>query len=87
MNKNEIRVRVWERGCGETLACGTGSVAAALISYLKFAIKPPITLITRGKEKLFVNFVVKDGKFGELSLTGPAKEVYKGTISLTNLPN
>lgn len=88
IENDEVLIRTYERGVeDETLACGTGSVAAAVISYLKFGIKPPVTLITRGKEKLFVNFAVKDGKFAGLSLTGPAKEVYKGEIFLTNLSN
>jgi len=80
---NEVHIRTYERGVeDETLACGTGSVAAAIISHLKFNFQSPVTLITRGREKLIVNFSVENGKFDDLSLTGPAKEIYKGEISI-----
>ena len=80
---SEVHIRTYERGVeNETLACGTGSVAAAVIGYLKFRLHPPVTLITRGREKLIVNFRVENGNFENLSLTGPAKEIYKGEISI-----
>ena len=82
---NEVHIRTYERGVeDETLACGTGSVAAALICNLKFGIQSPVTLITRGREKLIVDFKRENENFLDLSLIGPAKEIYKGEISLNS---
>ena len=76
-----IHIRTYERGVeAETLACGTGSVAAALISYVTQKILPPIELLTKGNEKLFVNFDVENSKVNNLSLTGPAKIVFTGEM-------
>ena len=76
-----IFIRTYERGVeAETLACGTGSVAAALISYVTHKIHPPIELFTKGNEKLFVNFDVENSKVNNLSLTGPAKIIFTGEM-------
>lgn len=81
----EVQIRTYERGVEEeTLACGTGSVAAAIISNLKFGIGSPVTLITRGSEKLMVDFKTDKRTFENLSLTGPAKEIYKGEILINS---
>jgi len=81
VKKNVIHIRSYERGVeAETLACGTGSVAAALISYVTHKVYPPIELITKGNEKLFVNFDVENSKVRNLSLTGPAKIVFSGEM-------
>ena len=81
VDKNVIHIRTYERGVeAETLACGTGSVAAALISYVTHKILPPVELITKGNEKLFVNFDVENSKVRNLSLTGPAKIVFSGEM-------
>jgi diaminopimelate epimerase len=78
---NIIHIRTYERGVeAETLACGTGSVAAALISYVTHKIHPPVELLTKGNEKLFVNFDVENSKIKNLSLTGPAKIVFTGEM-------
>ena len=76
-----IYIRTYERGVeAETLACGTGSVAAALISYVTKKNQPPIELITKGNEKLLVNFDVENSKVKNLALTGPAKIVFTGEM-------
>jgi diaminopimelate epimerase len=76
-----IFIRTYERGVeAETLACGTGSVAAALITYVTHKIKPPLELFTKGNEKLLVNFEVENSKVKNLSLTGPAKIVFTGEM-------
>ena len=76
-----IHIRTYERGVeAETLACGTGSVAAALICYVTHKIIPPVEIFTKGNEKLLVNFDVENSKFKNLSLTGPAKIVYAGEM-------
>ena len=74
-------IRTYERGVeDETLACGTGSVAAALICYVTDNLKPPISLKTYGGDYLTVNFEVENQKVKNLSLTGPAKIIFEGSI-------
>ena len=78
---NVIHIRTYERGVeDETLACGTGSVASALICYVSDNLKPPITLKTFGGDYLTVNFEVENQKVKNLSLTGPAKIIFEGSI-------
>jgi diaminopimelate epimerase len=77
---NVIHIRTYERGVeDETLACGTGSVAAALICYVTDNLKPPISLKTYGGDYLTVNFEVENQKVKNLSLIGPAKIIFEGS--------
>ena len=63
IKEDKIYIRTYERGVeDETLACGTGSVAAAYISYLNYNLTPPITLLTRGGDELIVNFKLVDNE-------------------------
>ncbi len=84
--KNErVLIRTYERGVeAETLACGTGSVAAAVVAYLKRKSNPPVELLTKGGEVLTVNFIDENGGIKNVSLTGPAKEIFKGEFILDN---
>ena len=66
----------------ETLACGTGSVAAALILRVTDKLVSPISLITKIGEKLKVEFTVEKHKFKSVSLTGPAKKIFTGKITI-----
>ena len=78
-----IRIRTYERGVeAETLACGTGSVAAAVICYVSHKLSIPIEIIPKSNEKLFVNFHVENPKIRNLSLTGPAKVVFTGEMKI-----
>ncbi len=78
-----IYIRTYERGVeAETLACGTGSVAAALIAYTTKKISVPVEIIPKSQEKLLVNFDVENSKVKNLSLTGPAKVVFTGEMKL-----
>jgi diaminopimelate epimerase len=79
----EIHIRTYERGVeAETLACGTGSVASALILFVNKKLTVPIQIIPKSKEKLLVNFEVENSKVRNLSLTGPAKIVFTGEMKL-----
>jgi diaminopimelate epimerase len=81
--KGKIHIRTYERGVeDETLACGTGSTAAAIISCTLFNLKPPVTLITRGGDELIVDFQVEDQEIKDLSLTGPAVVTFTGEFTL-----
>ncbi|MBU1808413.1 MAG: diaminopimelate epimerase [Candidatus Omnitrophica bacterium] len=80
--KNSIKVRTYERGVeDETLACGTGSVASALISAEREGMTSPITVKTRSGEKLKVYFSKINGNFKDVYLEGSAKLVYEGVIN------
>jgi diaminopimelate epimerase len=77
---NAIKVRTYERGVeDETLACGTGSVASALLSfYLKLIKKSPVSVETKSGEILKVYFDYKKDKFTNVWLEGSARIVYEG---------
>jgi diaminopimelate epimerase len=78
-----IAVRTYERGVeDETLACGTGIVASALIFAATENASDPITVIARGGDELHVGFGKADSRFHNVTLTGPAEFVFEGTIEL-----
>jgi diaminopimelate epimerase len=80
---NHIRVRTFERGVeGETLACGTGVTAAALIAAELHGLISPVRVEVRGGDVLEVSFEKKEGQFSQVRLTGPADFVFEGKISL-----
>jgi diaminopimelate epimerase len=80
---NHIRVRTYERGVeGETLACGTGVAASALIASRVHGFKPPIKVTVQGGDVLEVNFKDAAGEFTDVHLTGPAEFVYEGRIEI-----
>ncbi|MFH1460710.1 MAG: diaminopimelate epimerase [Candidatus Omnitrophota bacterium] len=82
IDQGEIALRTYERGVeAETLACGTGSVAAGLIYHHKFIATNGSYLVsvqTKGNEKLKVYFDYKNGNFLNVWLEGKAQIVYKG---------
>ncbi|NLT50167.1 MAG: diaminopimelate epimerase [Ignavibacteria bacterium] len=74
-----IRIRTFEKGVeNETLSCGTGITAAAIISFLKGNVKPPVTIIPKSNDKLIVNFDYINSIIKNISLTGPAKLIFTG---------
>ncbi|MFH0917628.1 MAG: diaminopimelate epimerase [Candidatus Omnitrophota bacterium] len=76
---NLIQIRTYERGVeDETLACGTGSSAAALIFALKSGINNLVRVQTQSGETLKVYFQKEAGKFKQVWLAGSARIVYKG---------
>lgn len=82
IEENKVLIRTYERGVeDETLACGTGSAASAVISCLNYGVKPPVKLLTHGGDILEVNFVSEGQKIKALSLKGPAKLVYEGSFT------
>jgi len=80
---DKIAVRTYERGVeDETLACGTGVVASALVFAVTENVKGPITVIARGGDELRVGFDRIDKQFRSVTLTGPAEFVFEGTIKI-----
>lgn len=80
--KNSIYVRTYERGVeSETLACGTGSVASAIISGIIKGFKSPVKVHTKGGD-LKIYFKEKNKILGNVFLEGKAEVVFKGEWSL-----
>lgn len=78
-----LRIRTYERGVeAETLACGTGAVAAGLIAFrLGLAAGSPVTLMPKGGQELSVGFKpLPDGRFTDVTLAGPTERIATGEI-------
>ncbi len=77
-----LSVRTYERGVeGETMACGTGAVAAALIAVKIGQAKSPVRVTTSGGEELIIHLEGQgDGEQTEVYLEGPAKIIYDGHL-------
>jgi diaminopimelate epimerase len=73
ISRSKLRARVWERGAGETLSCGTGACAIAVAAKLKKLTDNPVDIILPGGT-LTVDW---DGK-GDVLLSGPAEVVFEG---------
>jgi diaminopimelate epimerase len=83
LGPNEIRVRTYERGVeGETLACGTGVTAAALIAGKVHNFTSPVKVKVQGGDLLEVSFKDVGEKFVGVHLSGPADFVFDGEIEL-----
>lgn len=83
LEKNFIRVRTYERGVeGETLACGTGVTASALVSSQVHGFTSPIKVQVQGGEVLEVSFREAGGNFTDVRLAGPAEFVFQGRIEI-----
>lgn len=82
LDQNTVAIRTYERGVeGETLACGTGVVACALVTHELYGAQPPVGVRVKGGDLLQVGFTKSDG-FGDVTLTGPADFVFDGKIDL-----
>ncbi len=78
LHRREIALRVFERGAGETLACGTGACAAAVAGIVRGLLDSPVTVHARGGD-LSIRW---DGGAGHVLLTGPAVTVFHGEIEI-----
>ncbi len=78
IDRQTIEMRVWERGSGETLACGTGACAAAVASILNGLAERKVTVKLLGGDLL----VEWDEKSKRVYMTGPAVTVYEGEIEI-----
>jgi len=80
-SRSDLTLRTYERGVeGETLACGTGAVAAALIAVSLGRAEPPVEVRTRGGEVLTVHARREGDRFIEVNLEGEAMAVYEGEL-------
>ena len=81
VDRQVLRLRVYERGAGETLSCGTGACAAAAAAVLHGWADSPMNIVTRGG----VLTLRWAGEGSSVFLTGPAVTVFEGTIDLATL--
>ena len=77
-DRHRIALRVWERGAGETLACGTGACAAVVAGIGRGLLDTPVVVETRGGT-LTISWAGGDNA---VWMKGPAKSVFEGTIEL-----
>jgi diaminopimelate epimerase len=83
LSPGQIRVRTFERGVeGETLACGTGVTASALISARVHGFASPVRVRVQGGDQLEVGFVEVGDAFENVHLKGPADFVFDGRIQI-----
>ncbi len=83
LGPNAIRVRTYERGVeAETLACGTGVTASALVAARVHGFTSPVAVRVQGGDTLEVGFHRHDDDFTDVKLTGPADFVFDGRIEL-----
>jgi len=76
-----IAIRTYERGVeAETLACGTGAVAGALVAACKLGLASPVRVRTRSGEYLTVYFEGNGGRFCEVYQEGEARLIYRGVL-------
>jgi diaminopimelate epimerase len=76
LDRHRVRLRVWERGAGETLACGTGACAAVVAGILRGLLDSPVAVQTRGGTLT----IAWAGGDNAVWMKGPAKTVFEGEI-------
>jgi diaminopimelate epimerase len=83
LGPGRIRVRTYERGVeGETLACGTGVTASALVASRVHGFQSPVRVQVQGGDLLEVSFDREGEAFKDVRLTGPATFVFEGRITI-----
>ena len=78
LERSRIRLRVYERGAGETLACGSGACAAVVAGIMRGLLDDEVRVTTRGGE-LIIRW---EGEGHPVRMTGPAVTVFEGEINL-----
>ncbi|HEX6004542.1 MAG TPA: diaminopimelate epimerase [Burkholderiales bacterium] len=78
LDRHHIGLRVYERGAGETLSCGTGACAAAVAGIVRRLLETPVRVTTRGGD-LTIRW---DGEGKPVWMTGPAVTVFEGELTL-----
>ena len=84
LNRHSVRLRVYERGAGETLSCGTGACAAAVSGIRRGLLDSPVNVSTRGGELEIMWDGFKNPNAAVL-MRGPTQTVYRGEIDLDTL--
>jgi diaminopimelate epimerase len=82
MNRNEIKLRVYERGAGETLACGTGACAAVVSGIRRGLLDSPVQVHTRGGDLQITWGGVVNNVAQSVIMTGPAATAFEGETEI-----
>ncbi len=82
INRHEIKLRVFERGAGETLACGTGACAAVVSGIRRGLLDSPVKVHTRGGDLQIAWGGMIDGLVQPVIMTGPAVTVFEGETTI-----
>ena len=82
LNRNAIKLRVFERGAGETLACGTGACAAVVSGIRRGLLDSPVKVSTRGGDLLIAWGGIVNEVAQPVIMTGPAVTVFEGETSI-----
>lgn len=87
-NRHSLRLRTYERGVEkETLACGTGAVASAIVAFsLGLVAMPPLAMHTRGGEVLKIYFNLSSSQITDVYLEGKANFIYEGEVDIHTEP-
>jgi diaminopimelate epimerase len=78
LDRGHVKLRVFERGAGETLACGTGACAAVVAGIRRGLLDSPVTVDARGG-RLSIAWA---GEGQPVYLSGPAETVFEGEVTL-----
>ena len=83
LGKNTLKVRTYERGVeAETMACGTGAVASALVAAIQRGVDSPVEVVTSGGDTLTILFDIDDGPVADnVYLQGPTRLVFSGNLT------
>ena len=83
LDEKTIKVRTYERGVeDETMACGTGAVAAAIYAAMHKGMESPVEVVTSGGHSLTIHFNLLDGPLVEsVYLEGPTRIIYSGNLT------
>jgi diaminopimelate epimerase len=82
VDRHTIRLRVWERGVGETLACGTGACAAAVAGIQRGLLETPVAVHARGGRLRIAWDGADDRAPHPVLMTGPAVRVFEGETDI-----
>jgi diaminopimelate epimerase len=82
VNRNEIKLRVYERGAGETLACGTGACAAVVSGIRRGLLDSPVKVHTRGGDLQIAWGGIVNNVTQPVIMTGPAVTVFEGETEI-----
>jgi len=81
--RNSIKIRTYERGVeDETLACGTGSIASAIVGMNLWGLKSPVTILPKSGVSMRVAFEITDNAVKNVRLMGPAAIVFEGSTNV-----
>jgi diaminopimelate epimerase len=83
LSDGTLAIRTYERGVeGETLACGTGVVASAIVHHALTGTVSPVRVRVRGGDVLEVGFIKERDGYSNVTLTGPAEFVFEGRVEI-----